>query len=102
MSISPEQKKLKIQVGVCQRLLKEVGSYEKEVIENEAILERMRGDSTKYSYNNNFYCFDLWTVCRDSHDIRKFEEVLQESYMMVPDSKRRLEVSIDNLRCVLV
>ena len=39
---------------------------------------------------------------RDIYDIRKFEEVLQESYMMIPDSKRRLEASIENLRGVLV
>lgn len=39
---------------------------------------------------------------RDVYDIRKFEEVLQESYMMIPDSKRRLEASIENLRSVLV
>jgi hypothetical protein len=35
-------------------------------------------------------------------DIRKQEEVLQESYMMVPDSKSRLEASIADLQGILV
>lgn len=35
-------------------------------------------------------------------DIRKQEEVLQESYMMVPDSKGRCESSIADLVTILV
>jgi hypothetical protein len=35
-------------------------------------------------------------------DIRKQEEVLQESYMMVPDSKKRLETAIDDLANIMV
>jgi len=35
-------------------------------------------------------------------DIRKQEEVLQESYMMIPDSRRRLEAAIDDLREIKV
>ena len=34
---------------------------------------------------------------KDEYDIRKQEEVLQESYMMVPDSKNRLETAINEL-----
>lgn len=44
-TISPEQKKLKIQMGVCQRMLKEVNSYEKEVTQNEGILQKMRDEN---------------------------------------------------------
>ena len=47
-AISPEQRKLKIQIGVCQRMLKEVNSYEKEVRENEGILKKMR-DENRYA-----------------------------------------------------
>ena len=43
-AMSPEQRKLKIQLGVCQRMIKEVDSYEKEVLENEGILKKMRDD----------------------------------------------------------
>ncbi|RYH21920.1 hypothetical protein EON65_19930 [archaeon] len=35
-------------------------------------------------------------------DIRKQEEVLQESYMMVPDSKNRLEQAKGELESLLV
>ena len=35
-------------------------------------------------------------------DIRKQEEVLQESYMMIPDSQSRLEAAIMELSTLLV
>jgi tubulin-specific chaperone A len=75
---SPAQK-LKVQVGVCKRMQKEVTSYEKEVVTNEARIQKMKDDG------------------RDEYDIRKQEEVLQESYMMVPDSKSRLEKALGEL-----
>jgi hypothetical protein len=34
---------------------------------------------------------------RDLFDIKKFEEVLGESYMMIPDSKKRLEQTMEDL-----
>lgn len=46
--------------------------------------------------------FDSFRACFDILDIRKQEEVLQESYMMVPDSKNRLEQSIGELAQLLV
>ena len=33
----------------------------------------------------------------DPYDIKKFEEVLGESYMMIPDSDSRLKQSVDEL-----
>jgi tubulin-specific chaperone A len=75
---SPAQK-LKVQISVCKRMQKEVASYEKEVVTNEARVQKMRDDG------------------RDEYDIRKQEEVLQESYMMVPDSKSRLEKALGEL-----
>ena len=53
---------------------------EKEVITNEARVQKMRDES------------------RDIYDIRKQEEVLQESYMMIPDSNRRLGEAIVKLQ----
>jgi hypothetical protein len=38
---------------------------------------------------------------KDEYDIRKQEEVLQESYMMVPDSKARLEIAIEELKTAI-
>ena len=37
-------RKLKIQIGVCKRMLKEVSSYEKEVVTNEARVQKMRDE----------------------------------------------------------
>lgn len=34
---------------------------------------------------------------RDPYDIKKFEEVLGESYMMIPDSRGRLERALEDL-----
>lgn len=34
---------------------------------------------------------------RDPYDIKKFEEVLGESYMMIPDSQGRLRRSLEDL-----
>lgn len=62
------------------RLSKEVAYYEEEVIENEAKLKDMQHDSSK-----------------DKYDVKRFEQVLSESYMMVPDSKKRLQYALDDL-----
>ncbi|CAB9501509.1 Tubulin binding cofactor A [Seminavis robusta] len=73
------ERQLMIKTKACQRLLKEVGYYKKEVKENEAKLQSMKDEQ------------------RDPHDIKKFEEVLGESYMMVPDSETRLRKSLEDL-----
>jgi tubulin-specific chaperone A len=73
-------KKLKVQTSVVKRMLKEVAAYEKEVVDNEARVQKMRDDG------------------KDEYDIRKQEEVLAESHMMVPDSKGRLETAVQALR----
>lgn len=53
--------------------------YEKEVKENEEKLQGMK------------------TAKKDPYDIKKFEEVLGESYMMIPDSKARFQQSLEEL-----
>lgn len=59
--------------------MKEVDYYHKEVKENESTLEEMKSAN------------------RDPFDIKKFQEVLDESYMMVPDSRNRLQRSLEDL-----
>lgn len=68
-----------IKAKACQRLVKEVDYYDQEVKENESTLEQMK------------------SAKRDPYDIKKFQEVLDESYMMVPDSKNRLQRSLEDL-----
>jgi tubulin-specific chaperone A len=56
-----------------------VAYYEKEVKENEEKLQEMK-DAKK-----------------DPYDIKQFEQVLGESYMMIPDSKARFQLSLEEL-----
>mmetsp|Transcript_26453 Transcript_26453/g.28845 ORF Transcript_26453/g.28845 Transcript_26453/m.28845 type:complete len:114 (+) Transcript_26453:82-423(+) len=81
--VETTDKKLKVQIGVCKRMKKEVAAYEKEVITNEARVQKMKDEG------------------RDIYDIRKQEEVLQESYMMVPDSKNRFQEALNELNNLL-
>eukprot|EP00752_Nemacystus_decipiens_P003388 g3135.t1 len=76
-------RQLKIKLGVCKRMVKEVASYETEAKENEAKVQKMRDDG------------------KDPYDIRKQEEVLQESYMMIPDSKSRLAKVLEEMQSFL-
>mmetsp|Transcript_509 Transcript_509/g.1124 ORF Transcript_509/g.1124 Transcript_509/m.1124 type:complete len:142 (+) Transcript_509:108-533(+) len=75
----PPQRQLMIKTKACQRMLKEVAYYEKEVKENEGKLQEMKDQE------------------RNPYDIKKFAEVLEESHMMIPDSKNRLEQTIADL-----
>ncbi len=66
------------------RLVKEVAAYEKEATEQEAKVAGMKAEG------------------KDPYDIKKQEEVLQESYMMIPDSKARLAAAVEDLKAFLV
>ena len=70
-------------MGIIKRMLKEVSGYEKEAVENEARIQKMKDDG------------------KDEYDIKKQEEVLGESYMMIPDSKNRLEAAVEKFTEVL-
>eukprot|EP00535_Pseudo-nitzschia_heimii_P009231 CAMPEP_0197175020 /NCGR_PEP_ID=MMETSP1423-20130617/1351_1 /TAXON_ID=476441 /ORGANISM="Pseudo-nitzschia heimii, Strain UNC1101" /LENGTH=143 /DNA_ID=CAMNT_0042624059 /DNA_START=9 /DNA_END=440 /DNA_ORIENTATION=- len=73
------QRQLMIKAKTCQRLLKEVSYYEKEVTENQEKLNEMKDQD------------------RNPFDIKKFAEILDESHRMVPDSKNRLEEALRDL-----
>eukprot|EP00611_Tribonema_gayanum_P015656 TRINITY_DN27530_c0_g1_i1.p1 TRINITY_DN27530_c0_g1~~TRINITY_DN27530_c0_g1_i1.p1 ORF type:complete len:107 (+),score=38.82 TRINITY_DN27530_c0_g1_i1:94-414(+) len=76
-------RQLKIKLGACKRLAKEVASYEKEASTNEAKVRAMKEEG------------------RDAYDVRKAEEILAESCMMIPDSKARLQVAVEELAGML-
>ena len=63
-----------------RRLLKEVGYYKQEVQENEEKLATMTSSSAANPY-----------------DVKRFRQVLDESYMMVPDSTKRLDNALADL-----
>lgn len=77
------EKRLRVQIGVVKRMVKEVSAYEKEVVENGERVQKMKDEG------------------KDEYDIKKQEEVLAESQMMIPDSKNRLEAAIEKLGDVL-
>jgi len=72
-------KQIMIKTKTVQRLKKEHQYYHTEVAENEEKLAKMKADDA------------------DFYDIKKFQEVLDESNMMVPDSQSRLKKSVDEL-----
>lgn len=74
------ERQLSIKVKTCQRLSKEAAYYKVEAAENEAKLAKMKSSG------------------RDPYDIKKFEEVLGESYMMIPDSEARFQKSLQDLQ----
>jgi tubulin-specific chaperone A len=57
-----------------------VAYYKEEVKENELKLEEMKSNCDK-----------------DAYDVKRFEQVLGESYMMVPDSTKRLQRALEDL-----
>eukprot|EP00833_Pecoramyces_ruminatium_P014774 jgi/Orpsp1_1/1188806/evm.model.d7180000067339.1 len=75
MSSAPTVRNLKIKTGVVKRLGKEVISYQKEYEQQQARIDKLIAQNA------------------DIHDINKQKEVLEETNMMIPDSKRRLKVA---------
>ncbi|XP_067667202.1 tubulin-specific chaperone A-like [Haliotis asinina] len=76
-------KQIKIRTGVVKRLTKEKSMYEKEVETLEARVNKLKEEGA------------------DEHDVRKQTEVLQESRMMIPDTKKRLKTACEELNQML-
>ncbi|CAL5190682.1 unnamed protein product [Lathyrus oleraceus] len=74
---------LKIKTSTCKRLVKELDSYEKEVLRESAKTADMKDKGA------------------DPYDIKQQENVLAESRMMVPDSRKRLEAALEDLKGTL-
>lgn len=83
MSTSDPKRQLKIKTGVVKRLDKEKKSYEKETVQLEEKLAKMRSEG------------------RDEYEIKKAVEVLEESRMMVPDCQRRLTAAVEELKALV-
>ena len=69
-------KKLKILLNSLKRLKKEVTYYNKELIENESKLNKMIEES------------------KDEYDIKKQQEITDETKMMIPNATKRLQDKI--------
>ncbi|KAK2638455.1 hypothetical protein Ddye_026250 [Dipteronia dyeriana] len=74
---------LKIKTSTCNRLVKELHSYKKEV-EREAAKT-----------------VDMKDKGADPYDLKQQENVLAESRMMIPDCRKRLEAALADLKGTL-
>jgi len=74
---------LKIKSGIVKRLAKEVTAYEKETVQEQERLQKMKDKD------------------EDEYNIRQQEKVLQESQMMIPDCRKRLQTAYDELKEIL-
>lgn len=79
----PRIKTLRIQTGVVKRCGKEKLSYRKEANQQKAKLEKMKKEG------------------RDDMEIKKMNEQMQESLMMIPDCHRKLEKAVKELKSLL-
>ncbi|KAH0951805.1 hypothetical protein HN011_008589 [Eciton burchellii] len=79
----PRIRTLKIKTGVVKRLAKEKVTYEKEAALQRDKIQKLKEQD------------------KDDYDIRKQEDVLQESLMMVPDCQRRLVKAFEELKKIL-
>jgi len=78
--MDPRLKKLRIATGVVKRCGKEKLSYRKEADMQREKIEKMKNEG------------------KEEIEIRKMNECMQESLMMIPDCHRRLEKAINELR----
>ncbi|XP_063066853.1 tubulin-specific chaperone A [Engraulis encrasicolus] len=79
----PRIRQIKIKTGVVKRLAKEEVLYIKEAKQQEEKIERLKAEAG------------------DEYVIKKQVEVLQESRMMIPDCRRRLNVAHADLMQIL-
>ncbi|XP_076249364.1 tubulin-specific chaperone A-like isoform X1 [Calliopsis andreniformis] len=79
----PRIRTLKIKTGIVKRLAKEKITYEKEAAQQRERIQKLKEQD------------------KDGYDIKKQEEVLQESLMMVPDCQRRLIKAFEELKKIL-
>ncbi|XP_066994038.1 tubulin-specific chaperone A [Anabrus simplex] len=79
----PRIKAIRIKTGVVKRIAKEKVTYEREAEQQSEKIQVYKNEG------------------KEEHYIRKQEEVLQESLMMVPDCQRRLANAFEDLKNLL-
>lgn len=83
--MSVEDKDVRIKVGVLKRLLKEKISYQQELEDIVKKLEQYKSEG------------------KDQYLVKKYEEMVKETGMMIPDAIKRLTTAYYNLKqCVPV
>jgi hypothetical protein len=78
------EKNIKIQMNCLTRMIKEINYYQTEIAENETKLQNMKRDE------------------KDIYDIKKQEEILNESYEIRFESIKKLKMYRENLESISV
>lgn len=73
------KRQLKIKSGIVRRITREFESYQKEILKDKDRIEKLRDNDGTES------------------EIRKQEEVLQETISMVPNTRKRLQDGLEDL-----
>lgn len=73
------KRQLKIKSGIVRRITREFESYQKEILKDKDRIEKLRDNGGT------------------ENDIRKQEEVLQETISMVPNTRKRLQDGLEDL-----
>jgi tubulin-specific chaperone A len=81
--MSNNDKKVNIQINSMKRIMNDIYSYEKE-----------------YNYIVN-KIQEMKENKEDIYSIRKQEEILEETYKMIPNSKKRLKIFLDKLSLLI-
>ena len=81
--MSNNDKKVNIQINSMKRIMNDIYSYEKE-----------------YNYIVN-KIQEMKENKEDIYSIRKQEEILEETYKMIPNSKKRLKIFLDRLSLLI-
>lgn len=81
---SEAKKALKVKAGMVTRIAKELDAYEQEQAREEAKLQQMREEDSV-----------------DASDIKHQQSVTEESCMMMPDTRRRLQKALDDLQALV-
>jgi len=79
------EKELKLKVGIYKRAKKDLSYYEKEKANQVEKIHGMRAQPEKF----------------DEYDIRKQEEVLQETEVMLPDSQTKVHEAKQELIMIM-
>ncbi|XP_008178244.1 tubulin-specific chaperone A [Acyrthosiphon pisum] len=79
----PRIKTLKIKTGVVKRLTKEKLMYIQETDQQQEKVEKLKKAGI------------------DENTLKKQEEVLRESQMMIPDTQRRLKAAFEELKSIV-
>nr|XP_057917956.1 tubulin-specific chaperone A isoform X1 [Doryrhamphus excisus] len=90
----PRIRQIKIKTGVLKRLAKEEESYRTEAKQQEEKIEQLKAEAAD-SYLIKQH------VCCARHLIKQHMEGLQETIMMIPDSRRRLTNAYGDLQQLL-